>query len=719
MLLLNFDENDFDEAFSILKSLDLSALNYLECKPVLHIIQQKNAWEFEVVILQKLIEKEKEQEQLFNLKIQLFNAYFNLKQHLEVIEIGKEFLELDSSKKILDDRNKEALLRTTVLSCLERGKVEESYYKEAQKILEKNNLLKTSFEFKVGIEAEVYLKNNHPQKALNAVIEGVKIKKIFTPQEYAKMFFLLSIKIGNQIDLKLNSLTEIKMNTFVKLENKEQWYFFGEENELDAIKVAKTSGRYQLFENKKREDKIVFESEYNSERQEDTIELIYSIDKYIFWQVVHNFQKLSKDGDLENVWLVEVPNKGDTIDLKNIMKIMEDMHKKTEPLFKLYLKNNIPLAILALNEGGITNAIGRIQKEQKGYINYSDGTIEGFEKQKEVAKCIIQDKKPFYLDGTSAIFLSEIGYINKIYKYIPNIKIPQSVINLLGEINEKFTYHLGQNSRIGYSHGKLNYSFIDKDQRDSIKTNITSSVNILETNRGNIEAISPANKCDCFSESNIPAELGDACILSQKNNFPVMTEDFMYLKFNALETKKKVPLHFSSLSLLRVLYEEKLISFDDYLEYYGYLSFYRFRFLQLNSSDIEIAVFGDGEIKTVKPENIRKLNFPLTLSEEYGVPFQTAINVVSVFFLKILIDNTITADIAVKIFVEIIESFPTKENKRDLGQMLLRICLNAIENNKPKYVLLPNIKAINDKYNKLLQATEIYASKVKLWVPGK
>jgi len=713
LLLLNFDKEDFDEAFCILKTLDLSELSYLECKPILQIIQQKNAWDFEVIILQKLIAKEADEKQKFNLQLQLFNAHFNLKQYRKVIKLGKELLEI---KNHLDTKSKEALLVNTVLACFERGKVEKNSYVEAQELVEKYKLSQSSFEFKVGIEAEVYLHNNNPQKALDTVIEGVKIKKTFSPQEYAKLYFLLSIKIGNLIDLKLTSLDDVNENVFVKLKNKEQWYFIGDDNELDAIKVSKTNSKYSLFEKKKVGDLIVFESEYSSEKKEDTIELIFPIEKYILWQVVQNFQKLSKDGDLEGVWMIEVPQKGDSIDPKNILKMMEDMHKRTEPFFEMYLKNNVPLAMLAVNEGGITNAIGRIQAEKKGFINFSNGTIEDFEKQKEVARIIVQNKTPFYLDGTSSLFLSEIGYLEKIYQHIPNIKISQSIINFLGEINEKFTYTPGQAGHMGYVQGKINYSSIDKEKRESIKNNIIASVELLESKPDNIEVISSANKADCFSEKEIPSELSDACILAQRDDLPVMTEDFIYLKMNELETKKQAPQHFSSLALLRVLYEDKKISFDDYLEYFGYLSSYRFRFLSLNPNDIEMAVFGDSEIKTIKPQNIRKLNFPLTLSEEYGVPFQKTFTIVAGFLFKVLMDNAITADPSEKIFIEILETFPTKKNKKDLGQMLLRICLSAI-NNKSKFILLPNVQLINEKIDKLLQTTEIYNSETQIWTP--
>ena len=288
----------------------------------------------------------------------------------------------------------------------------------------------------------------------------------------------------------------------------------------------------------------------------------------------------------------------------------------------------------------------------------------------------------------------------------------------MADIAGEFKYTAGQTGYMGYAQGKIFFSSVEKDKRDLIQSNFSESIKLLESKPENISTISLANKVDCFSEQKVPAELSDACILAQKENLPVLTEDFLYLKMNELETKKRSPEYFSSLALLRVLYEKRQISFDVYLNFFGYLSSCRFRFLSLNSDDIEKAVFGDGKIKTVSIENIRKLNFPLTLSEEYGVPFQKAFTVIGGFLLKVLMDNTVTSDIAKKIFIEIIETFPTKMNKKDFGQMLLRGCFSVIKNNKSKFVLCPKNQIINKKIDKLSQVTEIFNSEKKLWLPN-
>jgi hypothetical protein len=252
-----------------------------------------------------------------------------------------------------------------------------------------------------------------------------------------------------------------------------------------------------------------------------------------------------------------------------------------------------------------------------------------------------------------------------------------------------------------------------------LRANFISSIKLLESRPENISVVSSANKIDCFSEREMLPELSDASILAQKENIPVLTDDYLYLQMNELETKKKAPEYFSSIALLRVLYEKNLITFEYYLEYFGYLSSYRVRFLSIHPDDIDKAVFGDGEIKIVKPENIRRLNFPLTLSEEYGVVFNAAARVVAVFLVNVLTDDSITEDIAEKIFIEILETYPTKEGKKELGQLLLGVGVRAIENIRSRSLVQIDEKLLHKKVERLLQLTEIYSSKSKLWTPNQ
>jgi hypothetical protein len=151
-----------------------------------------------------------------------------------------------------------------------------------------------------------------------------------------------------------------------------------------------------------------------------------------------------------------------------------------------------------------------------------------------------------------------------------------------------------------------------------------------------------------------------------------------------------------------VLYEQRNISFEKYLVFFTYLSYYRFRFLPLTTEDIEKAVFGEGIIKIIKPEKIRQFNFPLTLSKEYGVTFDVAIRVVLQFLVKVFIDDAILPEITERIFFEILSNFPTDKDKRLLGTMLLKVIVQNVNNMREGLIIGTRIREKVDQLSQLI-----------------
>ncbi len=707
LLLLNYDENNIDEAFNLLKELNLSNLSYLECKPILEIAQQMKAWDFVIQILEKLLQYEKHPQVVLQLKLQLFTANLNLQSFLEVIRIGEGILSNSHEVVFLDTKNKEVLLGQTLGARLKRGQ-----YLEAKMLMEKHLDFSNTFEFKIGVEAEVYLKNNEARKALKSVVAGVKIIKKPTPEQYGSLFVLF-VGIGNLIDFLPIPLKKVEANCYVKLEEQGRWYFIGDDDELDATKISSTNEKYSKFLDKRIEEKVVLDSKYRSNKIEYTVESILFVDKYILWQCMYHAKRLSLEDRWDMMEIIEVPRTGETIDTKHVIAYLEDKGKKRGDFFALYCRENIPLAALAVSEGGLTNAIGRVINENKGFIEFSSSGLAEINEQKEIAKRIIADQ-PFYIDGTSALVLSETGLLEKVYEHLPNLKVPRSVITLLLETEENFRYMPGKVGHMGYAQGKLTVSPIDREKEVAIQRNFEKCINLLESKPQNIVAISSANKSDCFSEQIVPPALCDACVLAQEYNVPVITEDFLYLKVNEFETKKKAPEYCSAFALIRVLYERKEITFDQYLTFFYYLSSHRFRFLPISTDDIEKAVFGDGTIKTVHPENIRQFNLPLTLSREYGVPFDTAFFVMVRFLLGVLIDDAILPVMTERIFAEIVAAFPADKNKIVLGQMFLRVSLQRIRRISQRGTIT---RRIREKIDLLSQSTGIYGPTNILWTP--
>ncbi len=541
---------------------------------------------------------------------------------------------------------------------------------------------------------------------------AVKILRTPTPEQYGSLFMLFT-EIGNLIDFPLTPLGKVEANCFVKFGEQERWYFVGDDDELDATKISSTNEMYSRFLNKKVGEKVVFCDKYRSDKIECTIKNIFIIEKYILWQCLHHARKLSLEHRWDMMEIIEVPTTGETTDMRYVVARLEDKRKKTGGYFDLYCQANLPLACLAVTEGGLTNAIGRIVDENRGFVNFSSGDLAEMNEQKEITKRIITGE-PFYIDGTSALVLLETGLLEKIYEHLPNLKVPQSVITLLLETKEKFSYIPGQIGHMGYAQGRLTVSPIDQEKRVAIQRNFEKCINLLESKPRNIVAISSANKADCFSEQTVPPALCDACVLAQKDNVPVLTEDFLYLKVNEFETKKKAPEYCSAFALIRVLYELKQITFDQYLNFFYYLSSYRFRFLPISTDDIKKAVFGDGTIKTVQPEKIRRFNFPLTLSKQYGVPFDSAFLVVARFLLGVLIDDAVLPEMAEKIFTEIIAVFPTDKDKTTLRQIFLRASVQIIKRISPGRIIRTRVR---EKIDLLSQSTVIYGPTNILWTP--
>lgn len=702
-LLFEDEAGNLDGAFALLKKIDLSDLSYVESQKFLSVSKKKEAWDFVVIFGEKLLTYEKDPKEILPIKLDLFTANLKLQRLPEVIKIGVEILESKQYINLLDEKNKTILLCQTVHSLLTRNNIDDN--NRSKLLIENHQDYLSDFESNALLASEVYLRQDDAQGAIDSIVRGIKLAKRPSPHEYAGLFMVFN-HIGNIIDFKLDSSKQIEKDNFVKFTEDETWYFVGDENSLDANPIPKEKHVDCL--GRKIGDKIVLSNNYVSKKKEKTIENILPLEKYIMWQTYHYFQKLSLEGIWDKAVSIEVPQTEDGgIDLKDVLALMETQNKRGEEFFNTYCEQNLPFAMLALSEGGFTEAIGKIQNEQRGFIKMSDGTTTEYVSQKNVVTKIIHSKEAFYLDGTSAWVLAETGLLNKIHQYIPNLKVPQSVISLLLTIKDKLSYTPGQVGQMYYSKGKIGYSEINIERRQLTEERVSEAIKLLESNPANIGVISSASKEDVFCEQDILASCCDATILAQREKSAVLTEDFLYLHLNEMQTKKPKPAYFSSIVLMRVLYEQGHISFKEYLDFFSYLGSYRFRFLQVTTDDLDKAIFLDG---TTKVENLKKLHLPMTLSEEYGVDSNGALKLVFNYILKLLIDDSVSTETLDSIFIEIVSSYPTDRDRRLLGKILISSALKVIQENQK----VPVGKNTQQKIKSLLLANETITSSTSI-----
>ncbi len=699
MLLFNFEKGDIDEAFEILKGMDLSKLGYFECKPLLEVAQAKEAWEFVVRIIEKLLTQEKDSRAILQANLQLFTAYLKLEKYIEAINIGTSILSDPTKLSLLDERNREMVLGQTIFARLRRNE-----YGDAKALLIEHARLLKTFDFKIAIEAEVYLRNGDPEAALSAIVEGVKIIKNPTPEQYADLFLVFT-EIGNAMDFHLASLEVVGANCFVKFKDQDIWFFVGDGDELDASKIGSSNEKYALFIDKKLGEKVIFPDKFRSTPDERVIENIMPIAKYILWQCMQCAHKLTIERRWDKMQAIEVPTTPDGLDTQYLVARLEDDRQRHGALFEAYCKDNLPLAFLAVNEGGLRQAIGKISNENRGFIKATQGGQQELEKQK-VAVEKAMSGTTWFIDGTSALTLSETGLLVKVLDFLPNLIVPQSVISFLRETQEKFRHIPGHVGQMGYAQGKLSFSPVDPDRRALIEQRFEDSIKALEAEPKSVQAISNATKHDCFSEQEVPGYLVDACLLAQRSSSLILTEDQLYLQANEYETHKKVPEYFSAFALMRVLYEQGKITFQEYLDFFSYLTSYRFRFLPVSTEDLEKAVFGEGPILKVDVNELRKFNLPLVLSEEYGVSFDAAFAVVAKFLVRILTNDIVLPEVIEKIFMELVSSFPAEDKKR-LGKLLLNAAVTVINRFNQRLVIGMGVQ---EKVSRLVQLIEILPS---------
>lgn len=700
-LLYYCDTKKYDEAFDIIKNIDFEQSNYFECELSLKPVREKQAWEIEAKILERLFSLEADETKRLSFKLDQFTSYMKLADYLGVIGIGKFLLENAKTTALMDKKNQELLLGQTIAAYLQRGDE-----KEALNLLLTHPNIIYSFEFIVSVEAEVYLKNKDYEKAVSALCRAVKKVKKPTKEQYGYLFFPFT-QLNSYNLTKIKTLNKVANNSFVKLKNEEQWYFIGDGNELDATKISTTNDKYQLFINKKLNDNIIFpEDKYQTNKEKRVIENILNLEPYINWKAHDSFFSLSKQGRWDAGIAIEVPEKDGKVDIDNMVNFMKDQQEQGKGFFDDYCINNYPFAFLCVNEGGVTNAIGKIINENRGFIRFSDGSIQDIERQKKVAEKIINGAEAF-LDGTTAIFLAETGLLKKILPFIPNLKTPQSVINLLFKVSEKFNITPGQAGYMRYAKDRLVFDKIDKKKNIKIRNNFKQSIEFLEKNKKNIISISKANKSTQFTESKMPNEVIDACILAQKSKGVILTEDFLYLQANNLQTKKGIPEYCSLFSLMKLLLEKDLIKFADYLNIYSYLSSYRCRFLDLNVDILIRAVFGDASHRIFTPKNIINFNFALTLSEEYGVKTETAIQILSDFFARIIVTNLVTPEQLKDVCKNALPSFLYNRDKKIIGKLLFEYCSKLVGEklNNNGLLILPSLS--KDKIAILKKQIEI------------
>ncbi|MBT8234301.1 MAG: hypothetical protein KJN84_16840 [Bacteroidia bacterium] len=707
------DIKDNDSAFKLIQNIDFSSTNILNLAPILKVVQAKSAWEMEQVILQRMVAAGGNDRYICNSKHQLFYCYLELKSYKEAIELGRDLLENETYFLAETAGIQETIISNTLLAYLERGKVDSNKYSEALDFLSTVEL--TKYEFKIGVEAEIYIKNSKYKEALHVLIEAIKNNGSVKNEQLTRLYFLIFITIGKFVDLSIESERTVVDGSFLKFEADDSWYFVGHENEMDAIKISPNNDKYTVLTGARLHQEVDFSTKYSHTKLIKKITHIYNQEKYILFKIHNEFHLRSKHGVLDGIHSIDTPVIDGKSDLSNITDFLQDSNDRNKSIFQTYISEALPFSILAKAEGSVINAIGKIVNSQKGFIRFCAGTAPNLNNQKDIAKRILSKKEEFYIDGTSALFMVENGLTKMVLDNFPKLKIPQSVISFLIEVSTRFSPDSLTVGFMSYSDNGINFQELDPEHREIMHTRYLEDIKLLESQ--NVVSLTMANKTKSITESEMFPELVDATVLARNECLPVLTEDYLFLKANELEIGKTAPENFSLWSIFRTLYESCTITFKEFLDIHLYLSVHRFSFLSISHEDLYLTVFGESKVTMFEPENIHKLNLSLVLSEEYGVSFESGFLVIGRFLYRILTDNTIDYSLLERVFIEIIESLPIDWSRKETGNLLIGALLNEPENQKQSIFTESNRILVLDKLSRLLDFLNLYNFEEKIWLP--
>ncbi|MDO9319665.1 MAG: hypothetical protein Q7V56_15905 [Gammaproteobacteria bacterium] len=605
-------------------------------------------------------------------------------------------------------KNRKSVYNNILMACFERSKSDPKYLDEAMTLVTMHDSKLSNFTSSISFVPEVYMARGEFGKALESIVSAIESKNGLNQSEYARLFFSVCIRIGEHVnsdDLKLPVVTD---GSYVQLKGEDQWYRVGGENSLDAIHIKSESHLYEEFRHKKLEDPIRFVSEFERTSSHDVVSSILTREGYIFQKIRNAFQKLSQKDLIPGVRLFSIKEIDGKIDSEHLTRTLKSITDPDNSVFDIYREQALPFAFLAKAEGGFNNALGRIIGESAGYINFSDGTVRDFGDQVARAKKLLTTKSDAYLDGTSAVFLSEFSIFCRVLSELPNLKVPRSVVRLLTGLAHKFSSADSSKGSLSVRQGKIVYSEHDKARNLTVHQSLLEAIKNCEEENGRIAQISDANKSKDMIESLLPSELVDASILARKHHFQLITDDSHYLRASELVLGYEKLDHISSLALIRAMYELGRINFLKYLEYFGFLSNYRLRFLSISPEDIKKALFGDGLISDFRPELLDHFNLPVTLSEEYGVSPDELVRVLSYVILDLIMDDTICIDVFGRVAIEIMARTPQKSCKLRTLNSIIERCDSGLARTLQNLTIQLNPAPFQEKLDRLKYSRSLY-----------
>ncbi len=670
--ILDMSKQD-DSALDLINGLNLEEVAPFALYNIENILYRTERWDLLIRAALRLLSLSIDDDYKSQLHAKLAMAYLEQKDATNAVT----YAELALKDPNHGEDNSRSILGMLVQALLDKGQAD-----EACGAFGKYRHIKQTFEL-LGMEATCYLKTNRKdknKKALSCILQAFEVAEVYDDKLYLSAFEVLR-QLENAGKGAKRNKTTVKDGLFIKLDVFSNWFYIGgQEKSLGAESIEPGTDNYKAVIGKSVGDTISWPAKkYSGENDKHKILCVAASLEFLARRASEAMNHVAQLGNTSIRTIRSVDEKGD-LDMSNAVQYYEEQEKPYNEFFETFIKQQYPFAFLCSAPGGIQSALRYLQLKETSFIHCNDGSQADINKQNSVAQEVLNGA-PCFMEGLVALMLAESGLLEYVIKSVPNLKVSTSVIGLLREMAGRFDATSDSVGSADIVDGKFQFYPINKKNIESNRDKFFHAADLLDTPLHKVVG-KTYPKSDKNLNNMLPNYFVDALRYAHEEDAHILTDDALFTRFYEKIEETPMPQHFSSLSLIRAMVDNGKIDSQRYYEYFGFLSTYRYHGLPLSPNDMMCVVLPavGGGLVDPTPQNIYLLNLPLTLSQDYGVEAKTASAVLVLFFTALILNGSVTPQIADEIFTLTLAQALEKRDKKLMAKALRQGCHQNILN---------------------------------------
>ena len=471
--ILDLHQRD-EEALGLIARLSIDEAAPFALHTVERITYRNKQWHLFIPSALRLLNFDIPQPYRIQLHGTLAIAYFHQGDDTNAITHAEHAL---SHPEELGEENAHNILRVLGQSLVMKGLPDEACRKFQQ-----YGQIKRSFSLLLE-EADIYLNSGFAdkhEKALSLIMRAFEEADVYEDRLYLSAFMLL-VELGNTGKIPSQNEPSIEDGLFVKLDGfPNGWFYIGEEESLGAECIKPGTANYTAVIHKSISEEIEWPADkFAKPNVKHKILHIVTAPEFLSWRAHEAMENVARLGNAP-IWSIRVVNEEGSIDKENLRRFYQEQFYPNHEFFETYTNSPLPFSFLCKMQGSLTQAIGRLSSERKGFIRCNNGTQADLEAQKATANDALNGTTCF-IEGLAALVLAEARLLEIVINALPNLSVSTSVIRLLRETAGEFQTTSSSMGRGTFVEGNFEFRPRDKEMEETLRNQLLWAADMLLT----------------------------------------------------------------------------------------------------------------------------------------------------------------------------------------------------------------------------------------------